>query len=207
MRMTMWRQLLYQEIETIKLDGSILDLGGSRTSRYHSLLKGEHSIDVANLDNGEDKEYNFNFEDAFPIESEKYDGIICLNVLEHIFNHQNFLNESFRILKSGSTVILGVPFIMQYHPSPNDYWRYTEPTLHKIFTKAGFQDVQIRLIGTGIFSASYSIVHNAVRFGLLQSFCIWIARMLDALVYKIAPDCFLTKKYYPLGFVIVANKK
>ena len=39
-----------------------------------------------------------------------FDNIICVEVLEHIFNFQNVLDESYRILKPDGVFIVGVPY-------------------------------------------------------------------------------------------------
>lgn len=45
-----------------------------------------------------------------PFESESFDNIICIEVLEHIFNFQNVLNEAYRILRPGGAFMVGVPY-------------------------------------------------------------------------------------------------
>ena len=45
-----------------------------------------------------------------PLESGSFDNIICIEVLEHIFNFQNVLNESYRILRPSGTFAVGVPY-------------------------------------------------------------------------------------------------
>jgi len=45
-----------------------------------------------------------------PLESGSFDNIICIEVLEHIFNFQNVLDEAYRILKPGGMFAVGVPY-------------------------------------------------------------------------------------------------
>jgi len=45
-----------------------------------------------------------------PLDSESFDNVICIEVLEHIFNFQNVLNEAYRILKPNGTFAVGVPY-------------------------------------------------------------------------------------------------
>lgn len=206
MTQSLWRSLLYKELAQLNLVGSILDLGGSRNSKYHMLIKGEHAIQVNNLEGREQAEYEFDLEQPFPIKNDAFDHLLCINVLEHVFDYQNVLNESHRILKQGGTLVVAVPFLIRYHPSPNDYWRYTETTLQKITTKAGFSSVIIKPVGTGVFGASYSLIHNLIHFGFLQKLCILVARKLDGLLQMVFKTSTYTKKNYPLGFVIVARK-
>jgi len=44
------------------------------------------------------------------LKDNSFDNIICIEVLEHIFNFQNVLDESYRILKPGGIFIVGVPY-------------------------------------------------------------------------------------------------
>ena len=53
------------------------------------------------------------------------------------------LNEAYRILKPGRTIILQVPFMWSVHEAPHDYFRYTCYGLQHVFRKAGFMDVRV----------------------------------------------------------------
>lgn len=206
MSRSLWRTLVYEELEKLELSGNIIDLGGSRRSGYHQLIKGEHKILVNNLDGIKDSDLSFDLELPFPVENALYDAALAINVLEHIFNYRNVLEESFRILKENGTLVIAVPFLIQVHPSPNDYWRYTEQTLHLLLTSAGFKEINITPIGTGIFSASYDIKHNLYRLRLLQNTLILYAKIGDWFLSKIKSNSFFSKKYYPLGYVVTAKK-
>ncbi len=201
---SLWRQKTYEALQTITLNGTILDLGGGKQSYYHQLIQGDHTIAVANLDNGADNDYQFDFEQPFPIADKMFDSILCINVLEHISDYQHLLDECHRILQPNGTMVIAVPFLIRYHPSPNDYWRYTEVTLEKILLTAGFRQVEIAPIGTGVFGAAYSMIHNVLRFGFVQWPIRGIACGLDWLLARLAPRSAYTTKYYPLGYVVRA---
>ncbi|MGD9553996.1 MAG: class I SAM-dependent methyltransferase [Arcobacteraceae bacterium] len=85
------------------------------------------------------------------LEDEYADTIVALNVLEHLNEPQIFLNESFRLLKPGSAMILHVPFQWWIHEAPHDYFRYTPYGLKYMLEKAGFQDIHIQPTG-GFFT-------------------------------------------------------
>jgi SAM-dependent methyltransferase len=206
MSISLWRTLLYKELTNVQLDGSILDIGGARRSGYHELIKGEHSIQVNNLDEAEDNDLSFDLEKPFPVEDELFDSVLCINVLEHIFNYQNVLNESHRILKKDGTLIVAVPFLIMVHPSPNDYWRYTEQTLEKICKNAGFKTVEIKPIGTGVFGAGYSLRHNLYRTIIVQKPLMLLSKIMDRLLSLIKAESVFSAKFYPLGYVVVAKK-
>ncbi len=119
------------------------------------MIKGRHTIGAANIDERSEPDFRFNFEEKFPIKSDSYDGILCLNVLEHIFNYENVVNESFRILKIGGVFIGSTPFIFNVHECPDDYFRYTKKALEKIFKNAGFCEIKVEEIGTGLSKQFY----------------------------------------------------
>lgn len=206
MSMTLWRRLLYKELQNLTLSGDVLDIGGESRSGYHELIHGEHKISVNNLYKPENDDLSFDLEQLFPTGSGSYDAILCINVLEHIFNYQNVLRESHRTLKDGGQMVIAVPFLIAFHPSPNDYWRYTEETLQKICEQANFKDVEIKVIGTGVFGASYSMTHGLWKIGFIQKIFMKLAQFLDFLVSKIKAESFYSKRYYPLGYLVVARK-
>ncbi|MFA7083372.1 MAG: class I SAM-dependent methyltransferase [Arcobacteraceae bacterium] len=78
------------------------------------------------------------------------DTIVSLSVMEHLCEPQVFLNESYRILKDGGTIILGVPW-MWAHKAPYDYFRYTPYGLKYMFEKAGYKDIYVQLT-SGFFT-------------------------------------------------------
>ena len=45
-----------------------------------------------------------------PLEDNSFDNIICIETLEHVFNFQNVLTESRRILKPNGVFVVGVPY-------------------------------------------------------------------------------------------------
>lgn len=79
----------------------------------------------------------------FPIKSDVADTLVSLSVMEHLCEPQNFVNESFRILKPGGYVVLQVPWQWWIHEAPYDFFRYTPYGLKYIFEKAGFSDVVV----------------------------------------------------------------
>jgi SAM-dependent methyltransferase len=86
-----------------------------------------------------------------PIDSNVADTIISLSVMEHLCEPQIMLNEAYRILKPGGTMIIQVPWQWWIHEAPHDYFRYTPYALKYMFGKAGFNDVNV-MHQSGFFS-------------------------------------------------------
>lgn len=70
--------------------------------------------------------------DALLYENEKFDVLLCTEVLEHLKNPEFYSLEFNRVLKKNWILILTVPQIWDYHPYPNHYFSYT-PDWIKLF--------------------------------------------------------------------------
>ena len=79
--------------------------------------------------------------DRLGLRSESVDSINCLSVLEHVFYPQETIAEIYRVLRPGGCVQVQVPFLLQYHGYPDDYFRYTHSALQRLFEEAGFRVV------------------------------------------------------------------
>ncbi len=78
-----------------------------------------------------------------PIDSGVADTIVSLSVMEHLCEPQLMLNEAFRILKPGGSIVLQVPWQWWIHEAPYDFFRYTPYGLEYMFRKAGFADIVV----------------------------------------------------------------
>jgi SAM-dependent methyltransferase len=64
-----------------------------------------------------------------PLADSSCDGAILQAVLEHVRDADLTLQELYRVIKPTGPLLVEVPFIQGYHPSPGDYRRYTEQGL------------------------------------------------------------------------------
>lgn len=201
-----WRQQLYQNLAKISLSGSVIDLGGSRKSKYLSDFDGDFELTVANLEGEGTQDIFVDLEKPFSLKDSTYDHVLCINVLEHIFNYQNVISESYRILKPGGSAVFAIPFLIQVHPSPNDHWRFTGQTLERLFNEAGFSEVQVEAIGTGVFGSIAQIKSNILHFPILRKMENLVAKTLDKVIGKLLKNSTYNKEFYPLGYVIKVKK-
>ena len=63
---------------------------------------------------------------------------VCLNVLEHVQNPFRVMAALYQLLREGGMLILETVFSFPYHPSPNDYWRFSPDCLRYLAETAGF---------------------------------------------------------------------
>lgn len=69
------------------------------------------------------------------IPSERFDIIVCTEVLEHTLQPFEAVKELWRILKPGGTVLVSSPFNFRIHGPLPDCWRFTEHGLRALFSK------------------------------------------------------------------------
>ena len=74
---------------------------------------------------------------ALPFQNDSFDCIVCTEVLEHLPEPINVLNEFRRVLKKNGMLFLTTPFLVPLHEMPNDYYRYTPSALHYMAKQAG----------------------------------------------------------------------
>ena len=75
-----------------------------------------------------------------PFQNSSVDGIISVATLEHVRHARAAVDEMRRVLKKNGYLYLIVPFICGYHPSPNDYRRWTMQGVQEDL--AGFEVVE-----------------------------------------------------------------
>lgn len=131
------------------LTGRLLDVGcGSKP--YRSLFKVDEYVGLE-IDRGVSSrngvaDYLYNGT-SFPFEDAAFDAVLCNQVLEHVFNPDEFLGEIQRILKPGGRLLLTVPFVWDEHEQPHDFARYSTFGLNALMEKQGFRFVEHRKLG------------------------------------------------------------
>lgn len=69
------------------------------------------------------------------IPANRYDYIICTEVLEHTYQPFHAVDEIERLLKPGGLAFVSVPFNFRIHGPLPDCWRFTEHGLRALFNK------------------------------------------------------------------------
>lgn len=196
----------HKALSQLRIDGKILDVGGSKKSGYQEIIKGNHKIITGNIDESYDIDVKFDAQKVWPFPLESFGGVLFVNILEHLFDYEIAVNESFRVLKKGGMLAGVVPFMFNVHGSPGDYFRYTRSALERIFIKAGYSDVKILELGSGGFSVIYHILLGFVRWNWLAYLFIPIFRTMDKFLNKIRLNNKMSAVYMPLGYYFECRK-
>ena len=68
--------------------------------------------------------------------------VVSCSCLEHCINPWRLMQDVYRIMAPGALVILCAPFNWQFHPHPNDYYRYTYEGLAALCTEVGLEVIE-----------------------------------------------------------------
>lgn len=197
---SMARALMNESFRDKSLNGQIVDIGGGRSPDYFLYFNMLPQSVVEPVDK---KIQDIDFEtDALPYKDTVIDTVVCCNLLEHIYNHKHLTQEIYRTLKSRGLFVGFVPFLVQYHPDPHDYFRYTEESLKRIFTDSGFVDIRVEIVGVGPIAVLYSILASPLP-KVLRLLLFIILYPVAILTVKIKPSLL---RRFPLGYTFVAHK-
>ncbi len=150
-----------------------------------------------------------------PYSDESFDTVFSTQVLEHVFEQQEMINESYRVLKKNSYIILTVPFTWELHEEPYDYFRVTKHGLKEMFEKSGFEIENIKANG-GKWAAMFQMIINTVystfKYKTLKSKLLKIIFLELKFTWLINQFAVWTDKrhfddLWTLNYIIVAKKK
>ena len=124
-----------------RLGGRVLDVGCGRKP-YRSLVPASEYIGV-DLDSevtrslgAADVLYDGR---RLPFGDADFDGVLCSQVLEHVFDPGEFLGELHRVLRPRGILVLATPFVWDEHEQPHDFGRYSSFGLKALLERHGFE--------------------------------------------------------------------
>lgn len=191
--------------------GRILDAGcgqGPYRPVAESVADSYESLDVERkLD---DQTFVGDIQSMPEVESERYDTVICSEVLEHVPRPSDALSEVQRILKPGGILILTVPFLARLHDEPHDFYRYTQHGLRYLLEANGFNVLSLDRVGS-LFSFAGHQISTALLGGTWHLPGLrWVSFCLNAILVTV--PCRLADRLFgsdrlPLGYAVVARRR
>jgi len=174
------RRGLFKEIYSLsdQISGKVLDVGCGEKP-YESLFKTKEYIGLEynNTENRAAKKADIFYDGkTFPFKSSRFDSVVCNQVLEHVFESDDFLHEIHRILKPNGKLLLTVPFIWDEHEQPVDFARYSSFGLKNLLERNGFK-VIIQRKSVSNFAVIFQLINSYLfkkvsNIPLLKHFCI-----------------------------------
>lgn len=144
-----------------------------------------------------------------PSDDKSFDSILCTDVLEHLEEPNQALEEANRVLKEGGYAIYTMPFYWHLHEEPRDFFRYSKYGLKYLFEKNGFEIAELISL-TGFWgnvgqTSCYYIIGTSF---FLRRPGIWIRKPLVNLIQRIC--YYLDRKFrnelYCAEYLVVARK-
>jgi SAM-dependent methyltransferase len=136
---------------------------------------------------------------ATPFADNTVDLVIATGLLEHVEDDRKLIGEMRRILKTGGTAYIEIPFLQQYHDDPIDCRRLTQPGLALLLKQQGFEVVDsgthigptVTLLTLAAYWLSMwfegkTLVHKILSNGVFAaaSVVFWPFKFLDAVLIK-----------------------
>jgi len=82
--------------------------------------------------------------EELPVEDGAFDLVLCTQVLEHCDDPVRAVGELRRVTAPGGRVLASTHGVQVYHPSPQDYWRWTYAGLARLFDEnADWESVEV----------------------------------------------------------------
>jgi SAM-dependent methyltransferase len=190
--------------------GSVLDLGAGKMA-WKTLLSAQARQYVSSDIETRHPDLNVVVDatSALPFRDESFTVVFCCCVLEHVPDPQKAVIEIFRVLETGGTAIISLPFVFQMHDAPSDYYRFTKYGVEMLASSADFEVAEIVTIG-GLFHLFFNI--PSVLMSVLLDECglkrlirpatsFWLgsARLLDGV--------FRLKEPFASNYIAVFRKK
>ena len=215
------RTFLYRvlsDFAATQKDQLILDVGAG-VCQYKHLVANENRYESCDLENG----FHLNSKHDFlasvydiPKADQHYDGVLMLQVLEHLEFPIKGLAEVNRILKKGGFLFLSVPQAAGDHFEPYHFFNYTQFGLRSVFGQAGFEIVEHhRLAGIFTYTGNRLEKLGAIILGQCKKRNIFAAAL--AWIFSVACwwmgwaisrfDFIDREKKYCIGHIVIARKK
>ncbi len=194
----------------------LLDLGcGNKPYKEWYAPLTESSIGCDAIQSSENVVDTICLASELPYQNESFDTVFSTQVLEHVFEQQQMINEAARVLKKNGYIILSVPFTWELHEEPYDFFRLTRHGLKEMFEKTGFEIEYIKANG-GKWAAMFQMVINTIystfKYKTVK------AKLLKILFLELKLTWFINQlaiwvdnrhfdEVWTLNYLIVAKKK
>lgn len=163
----------------------------------------DHSIDIKMPDVWGDAR-------RLPFKENSFDALICIQVLEHVPETTEIIQEFNRVLMPDGKLILSVPHSYRIHESPYDFWRFTKYGLMYLLLNNEFEILQIEPT-TNSFYNGWNILLTAlfqpgIRWGKMKIFFLTLTMHILKLIVSNYNDNDPKEWENPVNWVVVAKK-
>ena len=142
-------EFYFSHVQELSAGSSTLDLGGHKSQKRGRFNIEKYPLRVIYANLVTDKQPDIQCDGALlPTSNEVFDAVVCSEMLEHVFEPSLILQEIYRVLKPGGSLLATVPFLFRVHGDPYDYNRFTDYYWRLLLMKTGFSDISIEKQGS-----------------------------------------------------------
>lgn len=181
---------ILKNIKTNYCCNSVLDIGSGIENWSYLFQKSDiyHTIDLRDNVGATFVGDLFNY----PLKY-NYDLIIATELLEHLLNSKSFFKRAYSLLEDDGILLISFPFFFKIHGDPHDYYRFTLEGIKEL-SKDDFEIIEYRLHGNRLQLIWEIFVDIKILYPL---------KIFNRLIAKMN----WTNENYPLGYVIILQKK
>jgi SAM-dependent methyltransferase len=140
------------EILSLKNYENVLDFGAG-SSPYRSYIK---HTNYTTADVAQNKNFKIDViiepNKKIPLNDDSYDLILLTDVIAHVPDYRNTLDECYRLLKKGGELIISTPFIYRENETPNDIIRFTSFGLKNALAASNYESITVNKVGNFAFT-------------------------------------------------------
>ena len=152
--------------------------------------------------------------DDLPLRSAARACVLRQEVLEHVPDPDACVREVERVLAPGGLFYLQLPFIIGYHPGPNDYWRFTREGIRELLAKerweiidsdvvlegaSGFYRIAVEFVAVLVAAISRRLYRPAKA---ATAIALWPIKLLDPIMRR-SPE----RDRIPGGYWVLARRR
>ncbi len=207
---TLMRCMMHEALIGHTITGKVIDVGGGSGDDIHRppyfhFLDAHGPVTLVNIDfaSSQGAGHAIDLEkDPLPFADNSIDTVLAFNIFEHIYNHDFLASETYRVARPGAQLLGFVPFLINYHPHPHDFFRYTSEALIRLCGDAGWKDVHVEVVGGGIGNVNFNnIVLSLPRILRVPAYLFYGA--FNWITLKMRPAL---RERFPLGYMFWAKK-
>lgn len=142
--------------------GVVLDIGGRDRGAFVKPKAAVTNWIFADIDPSHTPDIVLDVADMGEVADVSVDVVLAAELFEHIERPTQGLTECYRVLRPGGTLIISVPFLYPIHGDPHDVQRWTEYTWRRQLAKAGFEIVELTVLGR-FFTVGGDMVRDIVK--------------------------------------------
>ena len=137
-------EFIIQNYVSNKSKENLLDYGCGDSPYKKLFLPVVEKYIGADIEENSKADLKLDKQGKIPTNDSQFGFVLSTQVLEHVDNPEIYLTEARRILKKDGLLLLTTHGYWFYHPTPNDYWRWTSAGLKKIISDNNFEIIYFK---------------------------------------------------------------